>query len=219
MLLFSSALPSAVKLGTVISQRIRYIAICSTEKAFNTVWDPYYLLAKMDVKAARRGFTSWDEDCDAERVVPLVLGARPGTKDYWREFRNLHFDSFEGFPQAALDHLPSKMLNSLTCTDSLSQQIGRGGRGWPGCICYIFLPFFHFPLPFVHSPLSLPRDIQHIYIYIYIYISQCAGALREAVKVRDSDRPICCHWFKTQIAPSAATDHQRRRRNHLRRNL
>jgi ABC-type molybdate transport system permease subunit len=25
--------------------------------------------------------------------------------------------------------------------------------------------------------------------------------------------------FKTQIAPSAATDHQRRRRNHLRRNL
>jgi hypothetical protein len=71
---FSSALPSAVKLGTVISQRIRYIAICSTEKAFNTVWDPYYLLAKMDVKAARRGFTSWDEVCDAERVVPLVLG-------------------------------------------------------------------------------------------------------------------------------------------------
>ena len=66
------------------------------------MWDPYYtyflnigyssgmmgkivqrfpyslrasLLAKMDVKAARRGFTSWDEDCDAERVVPLVLGA------------------------------------------------------------------------------------------------------------------------------------------------
>jgi hypothetical protein len=97
---FSSALPSVVKLGTVISQRIRYITICSTEEAFTTMWDPYYtyflnigyssgmmgkivqrfpyslrasLLAKMDVKAARRGFTSWDEDCDAERVVPLVL--------------------------------------------------------------------------------------------------------------------------------------------------
>jgi hypothetical protein len=39
---FSSALPSAVKLGTVISQRIRYIAICSTEKVFNTVWGPYH---------------------------------------------------------------------------------------------------------------------------------------------------------------------------------
>ena len=37
---FSSALPSAVKLGTVISQRIRYIAICSTErvKALRRWW-------------------------------------------------------------------------------------------------------------------------------------------------------------------------------------
>ena len=125
---FSSDLPSAVKLGTVISQRIRYIAICSTEKDFNTVWDPYYtyflnigyssgmmrkiiqrfpyssraiLLAKMDVKAARRGFTSWDQDDDSEHVVPLVLGARPGTRDYLREFRNLHLDSevLRAFPR------------------------------------------------------------------------------------------------------------------------
>jgi hypothetical protein len=36
---FSSALPSAVKLGTVISQRIRYITICSTEEAFNSAWE------------------------------------------------------------------------------------------------------------------------------------------------------------------------------------
>jgi hypothetical protein len=46
------------------------------------------LLAAMDNnKAARRGFTSWDDEGDAagvERVVPLVLGARPGTRDYWR---------------------------------------------------------------------------------------------------------------------------------------
>jgi hypothetical protein len=151
---FSSDLPSAVKLGTVISQRIRYIAICSTEKDFNTVWDPYYtyflnigyssgmmrkiiqrfpyssraiLLAKMDVKAARRGFTSWDQDDDSEHVVPLVLGARPGTRDYLREFRNLYLDSFEGLPQAALNHLPSKMLNSLTCTDSLADLFKKKG--------------------------------------------------------------------------------------------
>jgi hypothetical protein len=151
---FSSALPSAVKLGTVISQRIRYITICSTEEAFNTVWDPYHayflnigysggmlgkitqrypylsragLLAKMDTKAARRGFTSWDEDDNEERVVPLVLGARPGTRDYWREFKNLRLDSFEGLPQAALEHLPSKMLNSLTCTDSLADLFKKKG--------------------------------------------------------------------------------------------
>jgi hypothetical protein len=68
-----------------------------------------------------------DEDCDAECVVPLVLGTRPGTRDYWREFRNLHLDSFEGFPQAALDHLPSKMLNSLTCTDSLADLFKKKG--------------------------------------------------------------------------------------------
>jgi hypothetical protein len=60
----------------------------------NTKTYPYLsragLLAKMDTKAARRGFTSWDEDDDdVERVVPLVLGARPGTGDYWREFKNL----------------------------------------------------------------------------------------------------------------------------------
>jgi hypothetical protein len=151
---FSSALPSAVKLGTVISQRIRYIAICSTEEAFNTVWDPYHayflnigysggmlgkitqrypylsragLLAEMDTKAARRGFTSWDEDANEEHVVPLVLGARPGTREYWREFKNLRLDSFEGLPQAALEHLPSKMLNSLTCTDSLADLFKKKG--------------------------------------------------------------------------------------------
>ena len=35
----------------------------------------------------RVDFTSWDdEDDDAgiEHVVPLVLGERPGTRDYWR---------------------------------------------------------------------------------------------------------------------------------------
>jgi len=36
-------------------------------------------------------------------------------------------DSFEGFPQAALDHLPSKMLNSLTCTDSLADLFKKKG--------------------------------------------------------------------------------------------
>jgi hypothetical protein len=55
------------------------------------------------------------------------ITALPGTKDYWREFRNLHLDSFEGFPQAALDHLPSKMLNSLTCTDSLADLFKKKG--------------------------------------------------------------------------------------------
>jgi hypothetical protein len=35
---FSSALPSCVKLGTVISQRI---VLSSTELAFNTSWIPY----------------------------------------------------------------------------------------------------------------------------------------------------------------------------------
>jgi hypothetical protein len=151
---FSSALPSAVKLGTVISQRIRYITICSTEEAFNTAWSPYHayflsvgysggmlakiterysylsrasLLAKMDTKAARRGFTSWDEDDDGESVVPLVLGARPGTTDYWRDFKDLRLDSFEEFPQAALEHLPSDMLNSLTCTDSLADLFKKKG--------------------------------------------------------------------------------------------
>jgi len=151
---FSSALPSAVKLGTVISQRIRYITICSTEEAFNTAWGPYHayflsigysggmlakithgypylsragLLAKMDTKAARRGFTSWDENDAVDRVVPLVLGARPGTRDYWREFKNLRLDSFECLPQAALEHLPSKMLNSLTCTDSLADLFKKKG--------------------------------------------------------------------------------------------
>ena len=85
------------------------------------------LLAKMDTKAARRGFTSWDEDDDGESVVPLVLGARPGTREYWRDFKDLHLDSFEGFPQAALEHLPSKMLNSLTCTDSLADLFKKKG--------------------------------------------------------------------------------------------
>ena len=78
-------------------------------------------------KAARRGFTSWDEDDDGESVVPLVLGARPGTTDYWRDFKDLRLDSFEEFPQAALEHLPSDMLNSLTCTDSLADLFKKKG--------------------------------------------------------------------------------------------
>ena len=43
------------------------------------------LVAAMDDKAARRSFTSWDDEGDAanaERVILLGLGARPGTKDY-----------------------------------------------------------------------------------------------------------------------------------------
>ena len=106
---FSSALPSSVKLGTVISQRIRYIVLSSTELAFNTSWIPYNkyfmgigyssgmmgkinqrypyslrvsLLAAMDLKAAQRRFTSWDRDNVGEHVIPLVLGARPGTRDF-----------------------------------------------------------------------------------------------------------------------------------------
>ena len=39
---WSSALPSAVKLGTVISQRIRYIVISSTQGAFDRSWAPYH---------------------------------------------------------------------------------------------------------------------------------------------------------------------------------
>ena len=77
----------------------------------------------MDANAARRGFTSWgaEDDADVERVVPLVLGARPGTRDYWTEFKNLRLDAFDCLPQAGLDYLPAqaKMLNSLTATDSL----------------------------------------------------------------------------------------------------
>ncbi len=40
------------------------------------------LLAAMDLKAAQRGFTSWDRDNVGEHVIPLVLGARPGTRDF-----------------------------------------------------------------------------------------------------------------------------------------
>jgi hypothetical protein len=36
-----------------------------------------------------------------------------------RQFKSLHLDTFDGFPRAALDHLPTKILNSLTCTSSL----------------------------------------------------------------------------------------------------
>ena len=33
--------------------------------------------------------------------------------------QNLRLDPFDGFPQVVLDHLPIKILNSLTCTGSL----------------------------------------------------------------------------------------------------
>jgi hypothetical protein len=52
-------------------------------------------------------------------VVPLVLGARPGTRYFWDEFKSLRLDTFDGFPRAALDYLPAKILNSLTCTASV----------------------------------------------------------------------------------------------------
>jgi hypothetical protein len=86
------------------------------------------LLAAMDLKAAQRRFTSWDRDNVGEHVIPLVLGARPDTRDFWNEFRNRHLDVFEGLPQAALHHLPSKMLNSLTCTASLGE-LGKTSGG------------------------------------------------------------------------------------------
>ena len=70
----------------------------------------------------------WKSRYKTERVVPVfVLGAPPETRDYWSEFRNLHLDSFEGFPQSVLDHLPSKRLNSLTCTDSLADLFKKKG--------------------------------------------------------------------------------------------
>ena len=93
------------------------------------------LLAAMDAKAARGGFTSWDEEDGehtAERVVPLVLGARPGIRDFGNEFKTLRLDTFDGFPQAALDHLPVKILNSLTCTATLGDLFKtKGGRFGP----------------------------------------------------------------------------------------
>ena len=142
---WSSALPSAVKLGTVISQRIRYIVTSSTQEAFDRSWAPYHryfmnigysagMMGKVIEKfpyskraallaaMARRGFTSWDKENGehaAGRVVPLVLGAHPSTRDFWDGFKSLRLDTFDGFPRAALDHLPVKILNSLTCTASL----------------------------------------------------------------------------------------------------
>ena len=90
--------------------------------------DPFIVLTETKFSfRCRRGFTSWDEDDDVERVVPLVLGARPGTRDYWMEFKNLRLNSFECLPQATLEHLPSKMLNSLTCTDSLADLFKKKG--------------------------------------------------------------------------------------------
>ena len=52
----------------------------------------------------------------------------PVGQQVWNELRNGHLDVFEGLPQAALDHLPSKMLNSLTCTASLGE-LGKTSGG------------------------------------------------------------------------------------------
>jgi hypothetical protein len=65
----------------------------------------------------------------------------PVGQQVWNEFRNGHLDVFEGLPQAALDHLPSKMLNSLTCTASLGE-IGKTSGG-------LFTPP---PKPFLCGP-------------------------------------------------------------------
>ena len=72
------------------------------------------LLAAMDLKTAQRGFTSWDRDNVGEHVIPLVLGARPGTRDFWNEFRNRHLDVFEGLPQATLRNPPPFFDNGKT---------------------------------------------------------------------------------------------------------
>ena len=85
------------------------------------------LLAKMHEKAAHRGFTSWDDqDMADERVVPLVLGARPGTKDYSREFKNLRLG--DDLPQAALDDLPTKTDLVTSKRDLLALHINRDVR-------------------------------------------------------------------------------------------
>jgi len=62
------------------------------------------------------------------RTCPRRGSARyPLGQQFWNEFRNRHLDVFEGLPQAALHHLPSKMLNSLTCTASLGELCKTSG--------------------------------------------------------------------------------------------
>jgi hypothetical protein len=63
------------------------------------------------------------------RTCPRRGSARyPLGQQFWNEFRNGLLDVFEGLPQAALDHLPSTMLNSLTCTASLGE-LGKTSGG------------------------------------------------------------------------------------------
>jgi len=42
-------------------------------------------------------------------------------------YKNLRLDVFEGLPRAALDHLLTKILNSLTSTDSLGNLFKKKG--------------------------------------------------------------------------------------------
>ena len=83
--------------------------------------------AALDAERAQRAARKRkrDEGIAMLKEHNIFVDSLPG--EYWRGFKDLHLDSFEGFPQTALEHLPSKMLNSLTCTDSLADLFKKKG--------------------------------------------------------------------------------------------
>ena len=76
--------------------------------------------AALDAERAQRAARKRkrDEGIAMLKEHNIFVDSLPG------EFR---LDFFEGLPQAALEHLPSKMLNSLTCTDSLADLFKKKG--------------------------------------------------------------------------------------------
>mmetsp|Transcript_84117 Transcript_84117/g.136359 ORF Transcript_84117/g.136359 Transcript_84117/m.136359 type:complete len:235 (-) Transcript_84117:961-1665(-) len=157
---YSSAHPNSVKIAKITTTRHRLIILSSTEQYFDDSWLAYrfrlfragypvaliksheggrlwknksLIIAGMEKRAAMKSEIGWliSKPPIEDLVIPMILPAHVGTKRFFSEAQNSGLLTFDNFPSAAKEHLPTKLMKCLSKTASLSDGLGKGPKLMP----------------------------------------------------------------------------------------
>ena len=87
----------------------------------------------MEKRAAMKSEIGWlvSKPPIEDLVIPMILPAHVGTKRFFSEAQNSGLLTFDNFPSAAKEHLPTKLMKCLSKTASLSDGLGKGPKLMP----------------------------------------------------------------------------------------
>jgi len=87
----------------------------------------------MEKRAAKKMEIGWliSKPSIEDLVIPMILPAHMGTKSFFSEAQKSGLLTFDNFPRAAKEHLPTKLMKYLSKRASLSDGMGKTLKAMP----------------------------------------------------------------------------------------